>query len=150
MSTSVANVTSVPPPEPLSVEAINRAVGDGFPGSKNRCVEIGDDWVLARLDPTADSIRPGGYLSGPSQFGLADAALWFLSFVAIDRIELMALTSELSIRFLRPAIGSTLWARATLDSVGSRTIVGTVHVWVDDNEAKPSSVAQGSYVLPRS
>ena len=29
---------------------------------------------------------------------------------AVGRVEPMALTSELSIRFLRPAIGSVLWA----------------------------------------
>jgi len=60
----------------------------------------------------------------------------------------MALTSELSIRFLRPAQGSMLWARATLDSAGRRNVVGTVRVWVDDREDRAVSVAQGTYVLP--
>ena len=60
----------------------------------------------------------------------------------------MALTSELSIRFLRPCIGTTLWARATIDAAGRRNVVGTVRIWTDDNEAKPCATAQGTYVMP--
>jgi acyl-coenzyme A thioesterase PaaI-like protein len=41
----------------------------------------------------------------------------------IGRVEPRALTSELSIRFLRPAIGETLWARAAVDSAGRRNVV---------------------------
>ena len=94
-------------------------------------------------------LRPGGFISGPTQFAVADAALWYLAFGALGRIEPMALTSELSIRFLRPAQGSVVWARATLDSVSRRNVVGTVRVWVDDRDAKATSVAQGTYALPR-
>ena len=93
--------------------------------------------------------RYGANVSGPTQVGLADAALWYLVFGAIGRVEPMALTSELSIRFLRPAQGATLWARSTLESAGRRSIVGSVRVWCDDADDKPSSVAQGTYVLPR-
>ena len=60
----------------------------------------------------------------------------------------MALTSELSIRYLRPAIGETLWARATLDKAGRRNVVGTVRVWTDDRPDKPTATAQGTYAMP--
>lgn len=122
---------------------------EAFPGTGNTCVELGPTHALARRDIEPGFLRPGGYVSGPTQFGLADAALWYLVFGAIDRVEPMALTSELSIRFLRPAQGSVLWARASLESAGRRSIVGSVKVWCDDGEDKPSSVAQGTYVLPR-
>lgn len=134
--------------DPLTPESINAAVNAAFPGSASSCVELGDGWVTARIVPDASSLRPGGYISGPTQFSLADAALWFMVFNAIGRIELMSLTSELSIRYLRPAIGETLWARASLDSLGRRNVIGTVRLWVDDRESKPTSVAQGTYVLP--
>ncbi len=134
--------------ELLTPEHINAAVSAAFPGSSNTCVELGHDWATARLTPDTSSLRPGGFISGPTQFGLADAALWFLAFGAIGRIELMALTSELSIRYLRPAAGDVLWARASLDNAGRRNVVGTVRLWVDDRESKPTAVAQGTYVLP--
>lgn len=129
-------------------DAINQMVLQSFPGSGNDCTEIGRDYAVAMRVITPDLLRPGGYVSGPVQFGLADAALWYLVFAAIGRVEPMALTSELSIRFLRPAIGEVLWARATLESAGRRNIVGTVRVWVDDRDHKPTSVAQGTYALP--
>ena len=133
--------------ELVTPETINAAIAESFPGNTCRCVEIGDDWVTCSLTPAETALRPGGYLSGPTQFGLADSALWFATFVAIGRIELMALTSELSIRYLRPAIGAELWARAELESVGSKRIVGSVRVWTDD-PGRPTSVAQGTYQLP--
>lgn len=133
----------------VTPEGVNQMLADSSFGSGNSCVEVGPSQAVARFDVPPGTLRPGGYISGPTQFGLADAALWYLTFGVIDRVEPMALTSELSIRFLRPAQGSTLWARATLESAGRRSIVGSVRVWCDDAEDRPSSVAQGTYVLPR-
>lgn len=132
----------------LDPESVNEMVRRSFPGSSNECVELGDGYAIARLVAGADSLRPGGFISGPTQFGLADAALWYLTFAAIGRVEPMALTSELSIRYLRPAIGDVLWARATLEAAGRRNVVGTVHLWVDDHQHRPTATAQGTYVLP--
>lgn len=136
-------------PPLLTPDEVNRVLDQAFPGTGNTCAGLGPTHGLARRDVDATMLRPGAYVSGPTQFGLADAALWYLVFGAIGRIEPMALTSELSIRFLRPAQGSVLWARASLESAGSRSIVGSVKVWCDEREDKPSAVAQGTYVLPR-
>lgn len=127
---------------------INEMLGHLFPGSTNTCEALGTDFAVARRLVSDDELRPGAFISGPTQFGLADAALWYLVFGATGRIEPMALTSELSIRFLRPAQGSVLWAKATLDVSGRRNVVGTVRVWCDDREDKPTATAQGTYVLP--
>jgi uncharacterized protein (TIGR00369 family) len=132
----------------INPAAINEMLRHQFPGTGNECVEIGAGFAVARLPVSADSLRPGGFISGPTQFSLADAALWYLTFTAIGRIEPMALTSELSIRYLRPAIGDVLWARATLDAAGRRQVVGTVRVWTDDRDDRPAATAQGTYVLP--
>lgn len=129
-------------------DSINRMVLAEFAASGSQCTEIGRDFAVARRIVTPDELRPGGYVSGPTQFALADAALWYLVFTAIGRVEPMALTSELSIRYLRPAIGETLWARATLETAGRRNVVGSVRIWVDDAEDKPTAVAQGTYALP--
>jgi acyl-coenzyme A thioesterase PaaI-like protein len=136
------------PGELPSPQAVNEMIGQLFPGSDNTCVELGADFAIARRGITEAELRPGAFVSGPSQFGLADAALWYLVFGATGRIEPMALTSELSIRFLRPAQGSVLWARATLDVAGRRNVVGTVRVWCDEREDRPTATAQGTYVLP--
>ena len=144
--TSVADADDVIPLP--TTDAINEMIGHLFPGSNNTCEAVCPDFAVARREISDAELRPGAFISGPSQFGLADAALWYLVFGATGRIEPMALTSELSIRFLRPAQGSVLWARATLDVAGRRNVVGTVHVWCDDRESKPTATAQGTYVLP--
>jgi acyl-coenzyme A thioesterase PaaI-like protein len=136
------------PAQAPDAAAVNEMVTRAFPGSTHLCHELGPDFALARHEVTAGELRPGGFISGPTQFGLADAALWYLVFGAIGRIEPMALTSELSIRYLRPAQGQVLWARATLESAGRRNVVGTVRVWADDREDRPTATAQGTYALP--
>ena len=132
-----------------SPDEINRMVAEAFPGSDVECAEVGQRHALARLPVAPNAIRPGGFISGPTQFAVADAALWYLVFAATGRVEPMALTSELSIRYLRPAQGSVLWGRATLDAAGRRNVVGSIRLWVDDAEDRTVSVAQGTYVLPR-
>ncbi len=144
----------MPSPDPPSditvpdVVAVNEMIGELFAGSNNSCVELSRTEAIARREISEAELRPGAFISGPSQFGLADAALWYLVFGATGRIEPMALTSELSIRFLRPAQGSVLWAKATLDVAGRRNVVGTVRVWCDDRDDRPTATAQGTYVLP--
>jgi acyl-coenzyme A thioesterase PaaI-like protein len=130
------------------VAAVNHMIGELFPGTNNSCVRLERTMAIARREVSEAELRPGAFISGPSQFGIADAALWYLVFGATGRIEPMALTSELSIRFLRPAQGRTLWARATLDVAGRRNVVGTITVWCDDREDRPTATAQGTYALP--
>lgn len=132
----------------LTVEAVNAMVREQFAGSGNRCVELGSDYAIAVYEVQDANIRPGGFVSGPTQFALIDSALWFVTFVALGRIEPMALTSELSIRFLRPAQGDRILCRATLEAVSRRSVVGTAHVWVDGRPEKITATGQGTYAVP--
>lgn len=133
----------------ITPTAVNAMWATDFPGASAQCMELGPDFAVASAHVADHSIRPGGYVSGPTQFALADAALWCATFVAIGRIEPMALTSELSIRYLRPAQGERIWARATVETATRRSVVGSVKVWMDDTEHRPTAIAQGTYVLPR-
>ena len=112
---------TVPDSSLLDVDEINDMLRTQFPGTGNRCIEIGSDFAVAAYDVQPSDIRPGGFVSGPCQFAIVDCALWFLAFVALGRIEPMALTSELSIRFLRPAQGEpcslTRWCLGNLQCV---------------------------------
>jgi acyl-coenzyme A thioesterase PaaI-like protein len=132
----------------LGIAEINAMVTEQFPGTGNRCIELGPDHAVAAYDVTPSDIRPGGFVSGPCQFAIADCALWFLAFVGLGRIEPMALTSELSIRFLRPAVGERMICRATLEAVSRRSVVGTAHVWVDGAPDRITAAAQGTYAVP--
>ena len=136
------------PPTALNVDEINAMVRDQYPGTGNRCVELGPDFAVASYDVQPSDIRPGGFVSGPCQFAIADCALWFLAFVALGRIEPMPLTSEMSIRFLRPAQGERILCKATLEAVSRRSVVGTAHVWADGRPDKITAAAQGTYAIP--
>lgn len=132
----------------LTVEAVNAMLAEQFPGSANYCVELGRDHAVAAYDVQEQNIRPGGFVSGPTQFALVDSALWFITFVALGRIEPMALTSELSMRFLRPAQGERMLCRATIEVAGRRSVVGTAHVWAEGRPDKITATAQGTYAIP--
>jgi uncharacterized protein (TIGR00369 family) len=133
---------------PFTLDEVNAAVAESYPGNPNLCVDIGPGFAVVEYVVSAENIRPGGFVSGPTQFALIDSALWFMTWAALGRIELMALTSELSIRYLRPAQAERLYCRAELESVSRRSVVGTCRVWCDDRRDKVTATAQGTYALP--
>jgi uncharacterized protein (TIGR00369 family) len=130
----------------VTAAQINEFLEAQFTGNGNRCDEVGEKWAVAMLRTDGIPLRPGGIISGPTVFGVCDAALYYACFTVLG-IEPMALTSELSIRFLRPAQGSELRARADLHQVGRRSIIGSVIAWTTDPD-RPVAVAQGTYVRP--
>ncbi|HET9622399.1 MAG TPA: PaaI family thioesterase [Kofleriaceae bacterium] len=129
-------------------DAINAFFTREFPAAAHsgiRCMDTGAGFAVLRWTYDATVLRPGGFISGPTQFTLADTALWFLSFTVLG-LAPMAVTSELSIAFLRPAVGADLWARAELLRAGKHKIVGTVRLWVDGAPDRPVSHVTGSYM----
>jgi acyl-coenzyme A thioesterase PaaI-like protein len=142
---------SWPPAYPLATpDEINRTVDQLWSGgASGLCVETGPTWALTSMTPAAHTLRPGAIISGPTVFGLADCALWYALFATVG-IEPMALTSELSIRFVRPARGTTLFARADIHHAGRRSVIGSVRCWMDDphGNGPDVAVAQGTYVRP--
>ena len=135
-------------PAAITADEINAYLAEAFPISGQRCVEVGGRWAVAAITPDERSRRPGDIISGPTIFGLCDAVLWYALFGAVG-LEPMALTSELSIRYLRPARGDTVFARAELHHVGNRSVIGSIRCWVDEAEDKTVAVAQGTYIRPQ-
>ncbi|HEY0191555.1 MAG TPA: PaaI family thioesterase [Kofleriaceae bacterium] len=132
----------------LTPDAINEFFVREFPaaaGSGIRCVEVGASHVVSRWTYDPATLRPGGFISGPTQFTLADTALWFLTFTVLG-LAPMAVTSELQIQFLRPAIGADLYARAELLRAGKHKIAGSVRLWVDGTPERLVSFVTGSYM----
>jgi len=129
-------------------EAINAFVAREFPAayaSGYRSVDIGPGFAVSRWTYDPATLRPGGLISGPTQFSLADTALWCLTFTVLG-LAPMAVTSELTISFLRPATGGDLLARADLLRAGKSKITGTVRLWVDGAPDKLVSHVVGSYM----
>ena len=134
----------------LTPDKINEFVAEAFPSAARdgiRCEALGERTATARWPFDGDELRPGGYISGPRIFGLADSALWFATFTVIG-IEAMAVTSEMSVRFLRPARNGDLLARAVINSASARRLVGTIELWVEGAPDRLVAVAQGAYARP--
>jgi acyl-coenzyme A thioesterase PaaI-like protein len=131
----------------VTADEVNAYLAEHFAGTGNECVEVGPRWAVSRLDTRTTILRPGAIVSGPTVFGACDAVLWYALFGAVG-IEGMALTSELSIRFLRPARGTELFARADLHHVGRRSVIGSVQTWMGGDPDTIVAVAQGTYVRP--
>ena len=133
----------------LTPEAVNAFLAHHYPAAHaagNRCEAIEPGRVLARWRHDPDSLRPGALISGPTQFALADLALWFLSFTVVG-IAPMAVTSDLHITFLRPASGGDLLGEAKLLRAGKTRITGDVRLWVDGAPDRPVAHALGAYAL---
>src|SRR5260370_4468969 len=74
-----------------------------------------------------DFIRPGGTISGPTMMALADFAMYVAVLAAIGPAPL-AVTTNLSINFLRRPGAADLLAEAKLMKLGKRLAVGEVAI----------------------
>ncbi len=110
-----------------------------------RCESMEVGTAVARWAYDPETLRPGGLISGPVQFTIADIALWYLSFTVLG-LQPMAVTSDLAITFLRPAIGGDLVATAHLLRAGRTRISGRVEILVDGQDRLVAH-ATGSYAL---
>jgi acyl-coenzyme A thioesterase PaaI-like protein len=105
---------------------------------------MGDRTAEARWAWNGTRLRPGGHISSPTIFTLADSTLWFPTFTVIG-IEAMAVAGEMSLRFLRPAQTGGLIARTTIESARARRLVGTIKLWIDGTPDRLVALAQGTY-----
>jgi len=74
-----------------------------------------------------DFIRPGGTISGPTMMALADFAMYVAVLAAVGPVPL-AVTTNLSINFLRKPGATDLLAEAKLMKLGKRLAVGEVAI----------------------
>jgi acyl-coenzyme A thioesterase PaaI-like protein len=94
--------TSTPPA--FSAQEISAYLAAEFPQigiGRNFSIEaVGPMSARMRLYFSADHLRPGGTISGPTIFALADVALYVAILAQLGRIKL-AVTTNLNINFLR-------------------------------------------------
>lgn len=88
--------------------------------------------------------RPGGSVAGPVQFALADVAAYAL--ILADRRDEAAVTVDLTINFLRPAMRLPLVATATPLRAGRRLYTADVRI-VEEATGRLISQATTTYSL---
>jgi uncharacterized protein (TIGR00369 family) len=109
-------------------------------------VELSPERVTIRLPYRSDFLRPGGTISGPMLMGVADLALYAIVLAAIGRVEL-AVTTNLTINFLRKPPPADILAHARLLKLGKRLAVGEVDLFSAGDPAMVALVV-GTYSIP--
>ena len=108
-------------------------------------VEEGE--VTMRLITADRHLRPGGTVSGPSMFGLADVAAYLVTLSQIGP-QALAVTTNCSIDFMRkPQAGVALIAKARLLKLGKQLSVTDVMLYSEGMES-PVARASLTYALP--
>jgi uncharacterized protein (TIGR00369 family) len=103
--------------------------------------------IRTRLLVAERHLRPGGTVSGPSIFALADVSV-YLGILAMIGPEGLAVTTNCSIDFMRkPAAGVDLIAECRLLKLGRVLAVGDVLIYSDGMSA-PVARASLTYSIP--
>lgn len=107
----------------------------------------GQDSVTLRLAVEERHLRPGGTVSGPAIFALADVAM-YLAILARIGPKALTVTTNCSIDFMRkPAAGRDLRAVARVLKLGRSLAVGDVMVFSDGAD-EPVARAGLTYSIP--
>jgi len=111
-------------------------------------IESVDDGVgVVRFRYDEKWTRPFGVINGGTLMALADVAAYVAIFSRMGIVPL-AVTNELKMNFLRPAVGRDVLARAELLKVGRRVAYAVVDVFMNDEPDRLVAHATTSYVLP--
>jgi uncharacterized protein (TIGR00369 family) len=100
------------------------------------------------LDPSERHLRPGGTVSGPSLFALADVAAYAAVLSHIGPVAL-AVTTSLTINFLRLPQPKRLTCTARLLKLGRRLAVIEASIFQDDPDELVAH-ATATYSIPPS
>jgi uncharacterized protein (TIGR00369 family) len=108
---------------------------------------ITDSEVTVRWTYDESALRPGGYIAGPTLFTIADLCGWVMTFIS-EGITPMAVTWDLHITFLRPAIGGDVIGVGRRLKRGRSLVYGEVEMYMDGEPNRPVAHATVTYALP--
>lgn len=140
------------PDHRLSAEALTSLIDEHFPhvheGSGRLVIEAaGGGMARVRMGHDARMVRPGGTVSGPMMFKLADFAVYIAILADKGVAAMQAVTTSMTMNFLsRPEPGD-LVAHARLLKVGRRLAVAEVELYSDGREEMMAH-ATATYALP--
>jgi len=136
----------------MSAKEVDAFLAEVFPqmqgeGKLSRIEDVGPMRARLRLSYSDKSLRPGGTISGPTMMGLADHAMYAVILAHIGKVAL-AVTTHLSINFMRKPAPCDLMAEARILKLGQRLAAGDVTIWSEGQEGEPVAHAQVTYSIP--
>jgi uncharacterized protein (TIGR00369 family) len=133
----------------MDAGALQAFLARDFPQAGDRYVveEVAPHRLVLRLRVDEGDLRPGGTVSGPSIFALADIAV-YLAILSMIGPEALTVTTSSHIDFMRkPAAGRDLRAETRLLKLGKALAVGDVLVFSEGSDA-PVARASVTYSIP--
>ena len=111
----------------LSVEEVKSFLEDVFPQINGRVVptKIEPMRASAIMPFNTEDVRPGGTISGPAMFMLADCAFYIVTLAMIGR-EALTVTTNCTINFMRKPAPADMRAEARILKLGRSLSVGDV------------------------
>lgn len=122
----------------MTTEELNAFLASHFPqvsGPQDgmSVTQVGPGHATLRLEATDRHLRPGGTVSGPSMFLLADVAAYIAILAHIGPVAL-AVTTNMTINFMRKPEPGPLLGKASLLKLGKRLAVCEIAL-VSEREA---------------
>jgi len=109
--------------------------------------DLTDDTITMRLLTGEQHLRPGGTVSGPSMFALADVAVYAMVLARVGK-KALAVTTNCSMDFMRkPESGRDVIAQCRLLKLGRVLAVGDV-LMASEGSDKPVARASLTYSIP--
>lgn len=134
----------------LDADGVSALLRRAFPGPTDamipRVLEVHPGRVRVMQPYHEGMLRPGGLISGPNQMSIADTASYALILSHLGP-ELMAVTSSLTINFLRGAKPGDLQAEAAFLKLGRRNVVCDVRIWTESPD-RLAAQASVTYARP--
>lgn len=133
----------------FTLAEVDEILAEHAPGTRDTMVvdDLGDGRVLVRMRAAGAQLRPGDTVSGPSQMVLADFALWVAVLAEVGRPAVHAVTTHLSMDFLRRPAPVDLLGDCSLLKLGRRLAVGSV-VLRSEGDDRPVAHASVTYAIP--
>ena len=97
-------------------------------------VEIGDDWLRARMPVDHRTVQPQGRLHGGASCALAETVGSVAANLAIDNSQFLAVGLEINANHIRPAKGGYVYGTARPDAIGRTTQVWTIRITDEDDK----------------
>jgi len=132
----------------LTAAELTAFLEEVFPQVRGQMVieEVSSMRARLRMPIDHSHLRPGGTISGPSMFTLADCAFYVATLAMIGR-EALTVTTNLNINFLRKPAMRDLIGEARILKLGRLLSVGEVTLYSDSDE-RPVAHATMTYAIP--
>lgn len=135
----------------MDPEALNRFLEEDFPqlhtdGKVFEVTNVAAGTIVIRLLPNERHLRPGGTISGPTLFALADVGAYCVVLAHIGAVAL-AVTTSLNINFLRKPRPGPLSCTCKILKLGKRLAVVEASIFDEDGDDLVAH-ATATYSIP--